>query len=82
MEDMKKRKLGEASGDGETSSEEEMRSLLDPLPKPQLVHLLSKLYVSYIPIPHFFTLSLVILMGFFLWVSLQFPYPMFSGPEI
>jgi hypothetical protein len=72
MEDMKKRKLGEASGDGETSSEEEMRSLLDPLPKPQLVHLLSKLYVSFIPIPLFFTLYLVILMGFSL----------LSGPEI
>ncbi|XP_059427764.1 UBP1-associated protein 2C-like [Corylus avellana] len=47
MEDMKKRKLGEASTDGETSSEEEMRLLLDPLPKPQLVHLLSKLGSQY-----------------------------------
>lgn len=45
MEDMKKRKLGEAAGNVEASSEEELRLLLDPLPKPQLVHLLSKLYV-------------------------------------
>lgn len=54
MEDMKKRKLGEASTDGETSSEEEMRLLLDPLPKPQLVHLLSKLYVSFYANPTLF----------------------------
>ncbi|KAE8098874.1 hypothetical protein FH972_016906 [Carpinus fangiana] len=54
MEDTKKRKLGEASTDGETSSEEEMRLLLDPLPKPQLVHLLSKLYVSFYSNPTLF----------------------------
>ncbi|XP_050244700.1 uncharacterized protein LOC126692928 isoform X5 [Quercus robur] len=50
MEDVKKRKVGEAVGNGETSSsssEEEMRLLLDPLPKPQLVHLLSKLGSQY-----------------------------------
>ena len=54
MEDIKKRKLGEAVGNGETSSsEEELRLLLDPLPKPQLVHLLSKLYVIPTPINAF-----------------------------
>ncbi|KAF5473351.1 hypothetical protein F2P56_009968 [Juglans regia] len=47
MEDMKKRKLGEAAGDEEIPSEEELRLLLDPLPKPQLVHLLSKLGSQY-----------------------------------
>ncbi|KAM3738309.1 hypothetical protein ACB098_09G122600 [Castanea mollissima] len=46
MEDVKKRKVGEGVGNGETS-EEEMRLLLDPLPKPQLVHLLSKLGSQY-----------------------------------
>ncbi|XP_075638557.1 UBP1-associated protein 2C-like isoform X1 [Castanea sativa] len=46
MEDVKKRKVGEGVGNGETS-EEEMRLLLDPLPKPQLVHILSKLGSQY-----------------------------------
>ncbi|PON52222.1 Splicing factor-like protein [Parasponia andersonii] len=43
MEDTKKRKLDEGSGDGEILTEEELRSLLDPLNKFQLVDLLAKL---------------------------------------
>lgn len=47
MENMKKRKLGEvAAEDDEISSVEELRTLLDPLAKPQLVDLLAKLYFS------------------------------------
>lgn len=45
MEDLKKRKLDEA-GNGDFSSKEELRLLLDPLAKSQLVDLLAKLYVS------------------------------------
>ncbi|EXB93643.1 Uncharacterized RNA-binding protein [Morus notabilis] len=47
MEDMKKRKLEETEGNGETSSEEHLRSLLDPLAKPQLVDLLAELGSQY-----------------------------------
>jgi len=57
-----------------------MRLLLDHLPKPQLVHLLSKLYVSFIPIPLFFTLSLVILMGFCLLGLSSIPLPYIFWP--
>lgn len=46
MEDMKKRKLGETENDGEAASEEHLRSLLDPLAKPQLVDLLAKLHLE------------------------------------
>lgn len=48
MEDVKKRKIEEASGNGEeisTYSEDHLRSLLDPLAKPQLVDLLAKLHL-------------------------------------
>ncbi|KAL5545480.1 hypothetical protein UlMin_005167 [Ulmus minor] len=47
MEDLKKRKLADAAGNGELSSEEQLRSLLDPLAKPQLVDLLAKLGFQY-----------------------------------
>ncbi|KAL0555186.1 hypothetical protein IC582_009125 [Cucumis melo] len=43
MEDLKKRKLEETVGNGEFSSVEHLRSLLEPLPKPQLVDLLARL---------------------------------------
>ncbi|KAI4300705.1 hypothetical protein L6164_034051 [Bauhinia variegata] len=46
MEDLKKRKLDEA-GNGDFSSKEELRLLLDPLTKPQLVDLLAKLGSKY-----------------------------------
>ncbi|KAI4348762.1 hypothetical protein L6164_009444 [Bauhinia variegata] len=46
MEDLKKRKLEEA-GNGDFSSKEELRLLLDPLAKPQLVDLLAKLGSQY-----------------------------------
>ena len=45
MDDLKKRKLEEASNGGISSSPEELKVLLDPLSKSQLVDLLSKLYV-------------------------------------
>lgn len=45
MEDLKKRKLEEASNGQISSSPEELKLLLDPLSKSQLVDLLSKLYV-------------------------------------
>lgn len=41
---MKKRKM-EEMGDAQTSTQEQLRTLLDPLAKPQLVDLLSRLYV-------------------------------------
>ncbi|KAG5252777.1 UBP1-associated protein [Salix suchowensis] len=50
MEDMKKRKMDEGSnnGSGETSTTQDyLRSLLDPLNKPQLVDLLSRLGSQY-----------------------------------
>ncbi|KAI4364003.1 hypothetical protein MLD38_020149 [Melastoma candidum] len=47
MEEIKKRKLDESAGNGDASSEEQIRSLLDPLPKSQLVDLLSKLGAQY-----------------------------------
>ncbi|XP_028777603.1 UBP1-associated protein 2C [Neltuma alba] len=46
MDDFKKRKLEEA-GNGDASSKEELRLLLDPLAKPQLVDLLAKLGSQY-----------------------------------
>ncbi|KAI3682391.1 hypothetical protein L1987_82347 [Smallanthus sonchifolius] len=46
MEDLKKRKL-EESNNGENISEEQLRSLLDPLAKTQLVDLLSKFGCQY-----------------------------------
>ncbi|XP_054825044.1 UBP1-associated protein 2C-like [Prosopis cineraria] len=46
MDDFKKRKLEEA-GNGDASSKEELRFLLDPLAKPQLVDLLAKLGSQY-----------------------------------
>jgi hypothetical protein len=49
MEDLKKRKMDEAiiNGSAETlTTQDYLRSLLDPLNKPQLVDLLSRLYVS------------------------------------
>lgn len=51
MEDMKKRKLEEVdNGQISTVSEEKLRSLLDPLAKPQLVDLLAKLGSKYSPV--------------------------------
>ncbi|KAJ9543724.1 hypothetical protein OSB04_023431 [Centaurea solstitialis] len=52
MEDLKKRKLQETANNGEeitttNTSEEQLRSLLDPLAKTQLVDLLSKLGCQY-----------------------------------
>ncbi|KAF3442628.1 hypothetical protein FNV43_RR16544 [Rhamnella rubrinervis] len=48
MEDMKKRKLEDlVAEDDEVSSVEELRTLLDPLAKPQLVDLLAKLGSQY-----------------------------------
>lgn len=46
MEDMKKRKM-EEMGDAQTSTQEQLRTLLDPLAKPQLVDLLSRLGSQY-----------------------------------
>lgn len=43
MEELKKRKLDDANG--ETLSQDQLRSLLDPLAKPQLVDLLARLCV-------------------------------------
>lgn len=48
MEDLKKRKLDEAGNAQFSSSEEQLRPLLEPLAKTQLVDLLAKLYVSII----------------------------------
>lgn len=48
MEDVKKRKLDKATSNGDEiapDSEEDLRTLLDPLAKPQLVDLLAKLCV-------------------------------------
>ncbi|KAI6673821.1 hypothetical protein NL676_001727 [Syzygium grande] len=46
MEDLKKRNLDEAAGNGDPpDSEEHLRSLLEPLAKPHLVELLAKLGV-------------------------------------
>lgn len=45
MDDLKKRKLEEAGNGRVSSSPEELKPLLDPLSKAQLVDLLSKLYV-------------------------------------
>ncbi|KAL3732296.1 hypothetical protein ACJRO7_029034 [Eucalyptus globulus] len=48
MEDLKKRKLDETAGNGGSSdSEENLRSLLEPLAKPHLVELLAKLGSQY-----------------------------------
>ncbi|KAH7512405.1 hypothetical protein FEM48_Zijuj12G0087400 [Ziziphus jujuba var. spinosa] len=47
MEDMKKRKLGDSAADDDVSTVEELRTLLDPLAKPQLVDLLAKLGSQY-----------------------------------
>ncbi|EOY09462.1 hypothetical protein QUC31_010500 [Theobroma cacao] len=47
MEDMKKRKMEEMGNNGELSTQEELRSLLDPLAKSQLVDLLSRLGSQY-----------------------------------
>ncbi|XP_062112155.1 UBP1-associated protein 2C-like [Humulus lupulus] len=49
MEDIKKRKLDldEAASDGKILTEEQLRSLLDPLAKPQLVDLLAKIGSQY-----------------------------------
>lgn len=44
MEDLKKRKL-EETGNGELISKEDIRLLIEPLAKPQLVDLLAKLCV-------------------------------------
>ncbi|KOM38839.1 hypothetical protein LR48_Vigan03g222100 [Vigna angularis] len=55
MEDLKKRKLDEA-GNGDFASKEELRFLIEPLAKPQLVDLLAKLCVSYSQF-HFFPSS-------------------------
>lgn len=55
MEDLKKRKLEEA-GNGDFTSKEELRFLIEPLAKPQLVDLLAKLCVSFSPF-HFFPSS-------------------------
>ncbi|CAJ1909221.1 unnamed protein product [Sphenostylis stenocarpa] len=46
MEDLKKRKLDEA-GNGDFASKEELRFLIEPLAKPQLVDLLAKLGSQY-----------------------------------
>lgn len=49
MEDVKKRKLDKATRNGNEispDSEEDLRTLLDPLAKPQLVDLLAKLCVQ------------------------------------
>ncbi|KAK8713571.1 hypothetical protein V6N13_148784 [Hibiscus sabdariffa] len=43
MEDLKKRKMEEMGNNGNSSTQEELRSLLDPLAKSQLVDLLSRL---------------------------------------
>lgn len=48
MEDVKKRKLEDASGNDDDisrNSEDHLRSLLEPLAKPQLVDLLAKLHL-------------------------------------
>lgn len=51
MEDMKKRKFDEAeNGQISSASEEKLRSLLEPLAKPQLVDLLAKLGSKYSPV--------------------------------
>lgn len=48
MEDVKKRKFDEAALDGGASSTvDELRSMLEPIAKPQLVNLLAKLCVLY-----------------------------------
>lgn len=46
MEDLKKRKLDETGNAQFSSPEEQLRPLLEPLAKTQLVELLAKLYVS------------------------------------
>ncbi|KAF8022118.1 hypothetical protein BT93_G2303 [Corymbia citriodora subsp. variegata] len=48
MEELKKRKLDETAGNGDSpDSEEHLRSLLEPLAKPHLVELLAKLGSQY-----------------------------------
>ncbi|KAF5737337.1 UBP1-associated protein 2C-like [Tripterygium wilfordii] len=47
MEDSKKRKMEETDNDGESTTQEELRLLLDPLAKSQLVDLLSRLGTQY-----------------------------------
>ena len=67
MEDMKKRKMDEGSnnGSGETSTTQDyLRSLLDPLNKSQLVDLLSRLYV-----PPFLSLLPFLLMVYWVFFS-------------
>lgn len=54
MEDVKKRKLDKATSNGDEispDSEEDLRTLLDPLAKPQLVDLLAKLCVQLFTFP-------------------------------
>ena len=58
MEDSKKRKLDEA-GNGDVSSREELRLLLEPLAKPQLVDLLSKLYALKLSNPSAFVCGII-----------------------
>ena len=43
MEDLKKRKLNEEATTDDLASKEELRFLIEPLAKPQLVDLLAKL---------------------------------------
>lgn len=71
MEDLKKRKLDE-HGNGDFASKEELRLLLEPLAKPQLVDLLAKLCVSIFPI-HFtpFLCNVFVIYGFH-YLSLVF----------
>jgi len=61
MEGLKKRKLElDEAGNGELASKEELRFLIEPLAKPQLVDLLAKLCVSYSPssfLPHLQSVS-------------------------
>lgn len=53
MDEVKKRKLDEGAWNGQVDSDisplasQELRSLLDPLPKPQLVDLLARLYAPF-----------------------------------
>ncbi|XWS66427.1 hypothetical protein CRYUN_Cryun05aG0198500 [Craigia yunnanensis] len=47
MEDLKKRKMEEMGNNGELSTQEELRSFLDPVAKSQLVDFLSRLYVHF-----------------------------------
>lgn len=76
MEDLKKRKLEEAgtTNGAEFASKEEIRLLIEPLAKPQLVDLLSKLCVSNfsvsLPCSFFSAITLTMLL---LAISLSLP---------